>query len=220
MEIPERWSLTLIQSRVEYDSTVTLSFSPDAPLPFAAGQWIHLACAAEPEGRHMVRHMSIASAPNDPYLEFTMDFQSNSDYKRAMAALKPGDRVAAFKLRGEFTVPEQPNGPLVFLAGGLGVTPIRSLIRSFGSGVPRVPLYFIHVSRGAFLYQDEIQKLPIEQGRINRSGVAKLLPAVAQKAGNQACWYVSGSDRFVEGLKPVLHGLGVAEERIITENFH
>lgn len=219
MEPSQMWKLRLKQRRPEAGTVFTFAFEPLRPLDFRAGQWIHLAAAPLPVDRSLVRHMSIASAPADPLVEFTMDLASGSAYKQAMAALTPGDEVAAFKLKGDFVVDPSDPTPVVFLAGGLGITPVRSLLRDLADAGAPAPRWLVHVSRNEHLFAEELGTLPIPQWRVNREGLAAVWPLVLGEAGPRARFYVSGSDRFVAGLTADLAQAGVGPDRIVIENF-
>lgn len=216
----ERYRLTFVRRRREFGAIHTLLFRPDAPLPFRAGQWIHLAATAAPGDRSLVRHMSICSAPGDELLEFTMDLGSGSEYKRRIAALESGDEVAAFKLRGDFVVDRGDRAPVVFVAGGLGITPARSILRDLGPGASGPPRSLLHVARDGHLFAEELSRLGPQQWRCDRAGLDALWPEALASAGPDGLFYLSGSARFVEGMAARLAEAGIGPERIRTEDFN
>lgn len=220
MEPIDRWTLTLVHQHHETESTVTFAFRATPGVSFRAGQWLHLACQAQPSDRSMVRHMSIASAPHEGLVEFAMDLASGTPYKTTMAALRPGDQVAAFKLRGEFTVAEAPPGPLCFLAGGLGITPIRSILRDLGHRGSKVTRQLVHVSRGPHLFAEELSALDLPQTRTDHAGWNEFKADLFRGAGPSTVFYVCGSQRFLDGIQADLAGAGVAPDRILSEDFH
>ncbi len=212
------WQLRLEGKRREFGNTYTFAFEPLRAMPFKAGQYVHLTATPERGDKAMTRHMSIASPPDSRYLEFSMDLGSGTDYKRAMAALKPGDLVTAFKLKGEFVV-EGDRAPLVFLAGGLGITPIRSILRdlaTIGSGTPRS---LFHVARDAHLFKDELAALDLPQWRTDRGGLDALWPQVLARGGSGGAYFLCGSERFIVGMRDRLQSDGVQADRIVVENF-
>lgn len=219
MDTPENWKLRLHEKRHEFGTTYTFAFEALKPLAYQAGQWVHLAATPEVVDRALVRHMSIASAPGDRFVEFTMDVGSATPYKRAMSALKPGDEVAAFKLKGEFVVKPTELRPVVFVAGGLGITPIRAILRDLHGRHSDVPRSLVHVARGSHLYADELGALPLPQWRTNRQGLDAVWPLLLTEAGSEGRFYVCGSERFIVGLQDALLGAGIGADRIVTENF-
>lgn len=220
MEATDRWTLTLVHQKPESETATTFAFRPQPALTFRAGQWLHLACVAQPNDRALVRHMSVASAPQDALVEFTMDTGSGSVYKTTLAALKPGDTVAAFKLRGDFVVAPDETRPLCFLAGGLGITPIRSILKDLAARGSRVPRQLVHVSRGAHLFAPEMAALGVPQTRTDHAGWNGLKAGLLRDAGPSTVFYLCGSQRFLDGVRADLAAAGVAPDRILAEDFH
>lgn len=162
--------------------------------------------------------MSFASSPLESELMFSMDLSSGSEFKQQISELKPGDTIEFFKTKGEFVLsPEMSD--VVFIAGGIGITPIRSLIMDIDKGGKNVSWQLLHVARTGHLYQTELEALPAPQVRTNRAGCESALKSmVAQKPTAQ--YFMSGSDQFVQGLRQQLQQLGVPERKICVENFH
>lgn len=212
------YALTLVGKKREYAQVHTFQFEPESPVAFVPGQYVHLMAPNSPPGRENIRHLSIASIPEDGPLEFTIDLASATDYKNKFAALEVGGKAHLFKVKGHFVLGETPPRDVVFLAGGIGITPIRSLIRHIGKHRLPVEWRLGHVARDGFLYQEELSALSGLQHRIGRSEVIGLLDAwTAEKP--DAAYYVSGSHRFVEGIAARLKERGIPETAVTVENF-
>lgn len=106
----------------------TLRFSRPDSYAFAAGQWLRLTLVTDrgPETKTFTH----SSTPADPELEITTRL-SGSPFKRALAALAPGDTVTIAGPGGRLSLPEDAK-KVAFLVGGVGVTPARSLLRDAG----------------------------------------------------------------------------------------
>lgn len=203
----------------DYDKIHTLRLRQDDIVKYDAGQYCHMMTPGIMErSKKTVRHMSFASSPLEPELVFSMDFESGSEFKHRISDLKPGDALQFFKVKRQFVLsPEMSD--VVFIAGGIGITPIRSLIMDIEKGNKTVSWQLLHIARTGHLYQSELEILPAPQVRTNRAGCESALKnVVAQKPA--AHYFISGSDRFVEGLKQQLQQLGVDETKIRMENFH
>lgn len=219
MEPVDRWTLRLVEKRHEYGSIFSFFFEPLSLLPFRAGQWLHLACEAQPSERGLVRHMSIASAPQDALLQFSMDLGSKTSYKMKMSALKVGDAVAAFKLRGDFTVEPEDNIPICFVAGGLGITPIRSILRDLAATRSTVYRQLIYVARDYHLFANELATLVMAKIETNHKGWPATLETLVKSVPPQSRFFVCGSQRFRTGILGDLQMAGIRENQIRTEDF-
>jgi len=213
------YPITLLDKTREYDEVHTLRFTSPEPIPFVPGQYVHLLAPASPPGRENVRHLSIASIPEEGPLRFTVDLAPTSDYKRKMAALEPGGLAHLFKVKGEFLLGNPVPAQVIFLAGGLGITPIRSLIRQIVQSNLAVDWRLAHVARGPFLYEKEFSEWQNLQVRIRRPEAgALILRWVSERP--KARYYVSGSSRFVEGITALLKANGITDEALRVEDFH
>lgn len=207
-----------ISKKQEFDNIYSLKFSIPKGLTFTAGQWIHLGIDTPSPDKSMVRHMSFSSSPDDGYLEFTMDLGSGSNYKNALLALQPGDKVKAFKIRGEFTVDEMEQRKVIFLCGGLGITPVRAIIRKLSGDNAAIDWTLIHVARTEFLFAEELQHYAGSQVRVHRSELDQVWSSLIDDA-KQKIVYLCGSARFLEGMIAKLRESGIDNTQIKTESF-
>lgn len=102
---------------------------PDA-FQFLAGQWCLLTAPAMgfEDDRGLRRPLSIASSPLEKDLLFATKL-SDSGFKRTLAEMRPGDKMMLGSPTGSLVLPPQTETPLVFLAGGVGITLFRSMCR-------------------------------------------------------------------------------------------
>lgn len=210
--------LELVSTRHEYDDTFTYEMRTRKPVRFRAGQYVHLVAPDSPLERASVRHMSPASSPREGNLTFTMDLSSGSPYKKKFLDLKPGDSLKLFGITGGFTLAGLgAKDSIVFIAGGIGITPIRSLIRDMELGGRRRDWVLLHVGR-EHLYKDEFSQLPNKQYRIGRTEIPSMLDKLV--ANRPDSWYfVSGSNSFITDLGAMLQERGIPEQKIRTEDF-
>lgn len=213
------YPITLTSKTHEYDQVHTLRFSSPEPIPFVPGQYVHLLAPASPPGRENVRHLSIASIPEEGPLQFTVDLAPTSEYKKKLAALEPGGLAHLFKVKGEFVLGTRFPRQAVFLAGGLGLTPVRSLIRQIVERKLPVEWRLAHVARGPFLFQKEMESWGGTQARIRHLEVENLVSRWVSERPD-AHYYLSGSSRFIEGVTVLLKERGVSEEALFVEDFH
>lgn len=107
------------------DDVLMLRFSRPDGYEFAPGQWFTLTIPTA-EGKQ-TKTFSHCSAPADQYLEMTTRL-SGSSFKKALAALCPGDKAVLMGPGGHLAL--SPDSERVcFLVGGVGITPVRSILR-------------------------------------------------------------------------------------------
>jgi ferredoxin-NADP reductase len=106
-----------------------LSFRPRRPVRFQPGQYIELSIPhARADTRGMRRIFSIASAPagGDIVRIGINTAEPSSSFKKELLTLQPGEIVSATSVGGDFLLPKDPSTPLLFVAGGIGITPFMS----------------------------------------------------------------------------------------------
>ena len=105
-------------------------FAADRRLTFRPGQYLEWTLPhTAPDSRGNRRYFTIASSPNDSHVMLGVKFyKPASTFKRALAAMKPGDTLAVGQLAGDFVLPKNPHTKLAFIAGGIGITPFRSMV--------------------------------------------------------------------------------------------
>ena len=107
------------------DAILTCRFSRPEGYSFAAGQWLRL--TIETEQGPDTRTLSHSSGPEDDALEVTTRL-SPSAFKVALAALEPGGFAEITGPGGRLALPAEARR-MCFLVGGVGITPIRSILR-------------------------------------------------------------------------------------------
>lgn len=217
-DMPE-WTeetLTFLERRDAYGTTATYIFKPLHPVSFEAGQYGHVRLVGVPDGEKAVREFSFASAPHEEEIWFGVDSRSESAYQRTLQALRRGDVVTLFKIKGHMQWPPSGVNDVVMIAGGVGITPFRSqVVDALYKKLP-LSITLIHVSREGFLYEDELSTLPIEYVRTLRADFSAKLHGVI--GGHpSAQYYVAGSPVFVESVMALLHESGI--ERISSDIF-
>ncbi len=211
-----------------------------SPFAFAPGQFMEWTLGhSDADRRGNRRYFTLASAPTEHHLRLGVKFYSSSStYKKAMLAMKKGDEIVAAQLGGEFVLPEDPEQGCVFMAGGIGITPFRSMIKYLlDTGQKRpITLFYANKKGDEIVYQDifdraerelgiktiytvtETRNLPRswkgEIGHIN----SQLIKANAAQY-EDCVYYLSGSRETVNSFKSLLKELGIRNSRIKTDYF-
>ncbi len=129
---PKKKLLLLLKekSKVAKD-TYDFSFDSDEDeFEFHPGQYLEWTLAhVHPDSRGNRRYFTIASTPVEEEIRIGVKFYTeSSSFKNALFNMKPGDKIMASQLSGDFTLPHKKNVKLCFIAGGIGVTPFESML--------------------------------------------------------------------------------------------
>ena len=211
---------------------------PDWPGGYRSGQHVDVRLTAE-DGYVAERSYSIGSAPEDEHLVLTVERLDDGEVSPYLVdVLQPGDEL---ELRGPiggyFLWEEALGGPLVLLAGGSGVVPLRSMIRHWAATSRAVEVRLLYSVRrlSEVIYRDELmgygeldhvdvafaltREWPDDwQGHRGRVDEA-LLGQVAGPPSGMPRVYICGPNGFVEAAAGWLVQLGHDPSRIRTERF-
>ncbi len=150
-------TLTLLGKKEIAPSTYELTFKPTRPVSFTAGQYAELTLPHDrPDARSIRRSFSFTSDPHDDTVTFGIKWYDRpSSFKRALSHLKPGQSLRLTRVAGDFTVSHQ-NEKLLFIAGGIGITPFISMLRALqrDGGQRDIILLYCVTTQADLAYQD------------------------------------------------------------------
>jgi ferredoxin-NADP reductase len=213
-------------------------FRPDRALRFAAGQYLEWTLPlADSDSRGNRRYFTIASGPADDTLRLGVKFAPDgSAFKRGLAQLQPGDQIVASQLAGSFTLPHNPRRKLAFIAGGIGITPFRSMLEHLLERGEVRPISLLYGSNSIdeFAYADILKRAREELGIQTWYAVRDPAGATAEMTVGlvdaqmiqrripdyrERIFYVSGPQAMVSATRATLRELGVPSRRIRTDFF-
>lgn len=179
--------------------------------------------------------MSLASSPTQEFLEFGARL-SPSPWKEAFASLRPGDEVEIDGAYGHFVL--NPNRDAVFVAGGIGVTPLKGMARFLADSqsVRQAVMVYSSRSREEIAYRDELDTLershpkfhvihtltrePVGSSWRGRRGrVDAALLAESAENLEAPSYYLCGKGAMVMEVGRLLLAQGIPRERISFEVF-
>lgn len=216
--------------------TVALHLAKPEGFTFKAGQAVYLTLPdiENADGKGRVRTFSIASAPGDADLVIATRL-SDSAFKRALAGLDAGATVEIEGPYGDLTLPATDPRPAVFLAGGIGVTPFRSMVRDDGSRTSGrdMTLFFSNRTADDAAFVSELEKAACdnprfrlvatmtdaadwqgERGLITRDMIERY---VGDLAGS--VFSLAGPPAMVAAMNTMLIEAGVSSDDIHAEEF-
>ncbi|MFH0992981.1 MAG: FAD-dependent oxidoreductase [bacterium] len=174
----------------------------------------------EIEGRKL-RAFSIVSTNGDPFIRVaTRIVASPSDFKRCLLELNPGDRVSMKAPLGEFIL--DASRLAVFIAGGIGITPIRSMLFSNLRNVGRRNDVLIYSELEAnYPFREELEKLSGLETLFaaDIEPTQKVIIQTVEKRQNDAVYYLSGSPGFIRSITALLEAHGIQSESIRFDVF-
>ena len=239
--IPGRlsWQLARVVELIE-ETPQTSSIMLEAPAwpGHRAGQHVDVRLTAE-DGYQAERSYSIASAPEDEHLVLTVERLDDGEVSPYLAGeLRPGDELELRGPIGGYFVWEATlGGPLLLLAGGSGIVPLRSMLRHRGAVESAVPVRLLYSSRSLdeVIYRDELDRFAADDGIDVRFTLTReqpegwqgyrrrideeLLREIAWPPDERPLVYVCGPTAFVEVAATALVQLGHEAGQIKTERF-
>jgi ferredoxin-NADP reductase len=191
------------------------------------------------DGYQAERSYSIASAPEDPHLVLTVERLDDGEVSPYLTdELRPGDELELRGPIGGYFVWERSfGGPLLLVAGGSGVVPLRCMLRHWASGqrdtVPR--LIYSSRSLGDVIYREELTRFADQDGVEVRFTLTREWPEgweghrgrVDRGFLEQVAWapeerplvYICGPTPFVEAVAQALVDIGHEPSLVKTERF-
>ena len=231
-----RFALTL--ERIERSAEDSYDFIFRAPrrLAFRAGQYLEWTIGLDhPDNRGNRRYFTVASAPGEAMVRLGVKFPAQpSAFKRALAAMAPGDTIHAGEVAGSFVLPRDSKAKLAFIAGGIGITPFRSMLCDLLDRDEARPITLLYaVSKPADVaYRDVLDaaeaRLGIRtvyavshgaEGGQHRGGIDPKLVSEAIPDFRERVFFISGPRGMVEAQRRMLLGMGVPRMRIRTDFF-
>lgn len=233
--IPERkiYTLRILSSELLTPTAHLIRATRPADFAFRASSFVRLTLkTAQGDQAHP---MSIASSPSRNYLEWIVR-NSDSEWKNAFTSLQRGDEIQIEGPRGNFFL--DPERLAVMIAGGIGITPFKSMIEYATDAKIETPITLVYSSKtpDEIVCNDDLaaltQKNPHLQiihtltrhrldqnwnGRVGRINI-ELLREISAKQPD-ALYYICGTPAMVHSTIEMLRELGMGDDRILQEQF-
>ncbi len=227
--------VTLEQIEEVAQNIRTFWFRPDKSVYYTAGQFtqVHLPID-QPDARGSKHWFTISSSPTEKLIGLTTKFMpgDGSAFKHALRGLQPGDELILAEPMGDFVLPKDQTIPLLFVAGGIGVTPFRSIVKW---------LTDVHEERDVHLvYSVRNSKELAFRDLFTDYGLKKFTPIVTEPEKDwqgetgvltakriqqflgpdpRTLIYVAGPEPMVETFVDDLQTLGLPKHRLVTDYF-
>lgn len=215
--------LKLIDKKTEGTNIITWTFESSTPLSPVAGQYFHYVLPHDnADNRGTERWFTNSAAPSEGHIQIStrIDTEHGSSFKRALNSLEIGDIIEADGPEGSFTI-EDFSKHYIFVAGGIGITPFRSILIEARNKKQPLKATLLYGNRTHDIpFKDELDdiaqhnpdisiKYVIEPERIN----AELVNQYASDV-SECMIYISGPEPMVKGLNEELKS-NIVDEKII-----
>ena len=172
---------------------------------------------------------TIASSPTEADVHLGVKFgRGMSSFKKALSAMQSGGKIYAGQLGGDFVLPRDAARKLVFIAGGIGITPFRSMVKDLADRGEKRDIVLLYANKDAEdiayrpLLDDAARTLGLrtvyvmaEKGeRIDAAFVTACVPDFRDRT-----FFLSGPTGMVDAFKGMLRGMGVRRRNIVTDYF-
>jgi ferredoxin-NADP reductase len=226
--------ITLDHIAEEAPSIFTYHFKSQQPVRYTAGQFVELTIKHDPvDDRGTRRWFTLSSSPSQDLLAITTKFATTkgSRYKKALHALKPGAELIMSDPMGDFVLPKLLQTPLIFVAGGIGITPFHSMLQWLSDTGEQRPIRMLVGVRNEneIIFQNTYDAagqhvtLVVDQPSASWGGERGKLTAELilglKKPSDDTLIYVSGPEAMVETLHKDLIKAGVDKRQLVGDYF-
>ncbi len=233
-----RFMLTLLGKNEIAAGTYEFVFAPDRPFMFRPGQYLEWTLGhPSADNRGNRRFFTIASSPTEQTVRLGVRIsEPGSTFKRALKSMQEGDTASASSLAGDFVLPKDGKKKLVFIAGGIGITPFRSMVQYLidTKDAREITLLYSNKTASEIAYKEIFDEAaqaigmktlyaltnepnPIPgtyAGRIDATLIAGKVPDY-----KECIFYLSGPYGMVTAFEKTLHDMGVSRSHIKTDYF-
>ncbi len=230
-----------LKERVQVGTdTFDFVFAKNKNFSFRPGQYMEWTLKhRSPDTRGNRRYFTLASSPTEDEIHLGVKFYPEpSSFKNRLLALPIGEEIIASQKSGDFVLPRDKKRGLVFIAGGIGITPFRSMVQYLLDTKEKRDITLLYSNKKvsdiaykevfdrakkelgiktvyAITGQDEaLNEDSMVAGAINAETIKSSIPDYAQKV-----FYISGPHGMVNAFEKTLKSLGVSEKNIKIDFF-
>jgi ferredoxin-NADP reductase len=228
---------TVAEKREVAKGTLLVLFAVENYPPYRPGHyfWVELPDRGHQDEKGLRRHISLVTSPTEAGVVGLATRLRDTAFKRTLAELELGDEVEVEEPKGSFLLPEDTSADYVFIAGGIGITVFRSMLRFIADEqLPyRVTLVYSNRDRESAAFLDELEELerridglrviltmtaePTWEGESRQVDAAMLRDQLGDLGGYT--YLVAGPPGMTEAVVESLHGAGMPEDRVLADTF-
>jgi len=228
LPVLKKHEIVFVKKMQEESDVYTFYFKTNKKCDWIPGQHGLFIIKGDKVKKNGFRGFSIASSPREESIMISTHIPAEpSEFKRALMELKAGDTIV---MRGPFgpLYIEDPTKPVILLAGGVGVTPFRAILKSISNQTLEqknaVSLFYID-KKESFLYKDFFNQTQESSKNIqiryfkDREQWDKELAEYVKTQQNKALYLISGAPSMIKSTKKALSKMGVDKSNIRVDAF-
>jgi ferredoxin-NADP reductase len=228
---------TVAETREVAKGTLLVTFAVEGYPDYRPGSyfWVELPDRGRQDEKGLRRHISLVTSPTEQGIVGLATRLRESAFKQTLAQLEVGDEVEVEEPKGDFLLPEATDVRYVFVAGGIGITVFRSMLRYIrDERLPyEITLVFSNRDRESAAFLDELEEFERElpgfrlvltmtdqegwEGEARRIDAAMLRDHLGELEGYR--FLVAGPPAMVQAVVDALHDAGLPEESVLADKF-
>jgi ferredoxin-NADP reductase/Na+-translocating ferredoxin:NAD+ oxidoreductase RnfD subunit len=221
--------------------TIDFVFNPNyKKFSYAPGQYMEWTMPHKStDSRGNRRYFTLASSPTEKDIRIGVKFyEKSSSYKEALLEINHSTLMVASQVSGDFTLPKDPKQKIAFIAGGIGITPFRSMIKYLldTNETRDITLLYSAKTTKDFAYKDifeqarhdmrvntiyfvtsnstAITNTNFRTGRITAESIKQEIPDYKERL-----FYISGTQSMVKDMQDTLISLGIYRNQTKVDYF-
>lgn len=224
MKVFQKRDITFIESFKESDYAYSFLFEKEKDVNWIAGQ--HGLFTIVHKKINPLKPFTVASAPSENVIRLTMGVGTEpSEFKQAMLELKPGMKVKMSGPVGGFSL--QDHSPAVLIAGGMGITPYRSILKQLETEgkLEGSAIHLLYMdSQKSYLFKDELDALANRRSvhvsyLDSRDDLHREIDKLAAQYKDNGKYLIAGPKAMVDSLSKDLQYKSISKRNIKKDAF-
>lgn len=228
--MPTTYDVKLVRKTEIAEGTTQFTIEKPEGFEYRAGQFGDLVLPPSSGlGENNKHGFSFVSAPYEDHLAMATRMRDSSNFKNAIREVPDGSMIQMLALWGDFTLQKSTAAPAVFIIGGIGITPVRSIIAqaTHDKTDHKITLIYANRTPAQAAYIKDLEQfaaananftfVPVytsTEGHVDADKIKQQVPDIEAPR-----YYLSGPEGMVKAMRTLLIDIGADEDMIKTEEF-